>query len=611
MIAALNRADLRLVRRLLEQARPYWPHLGAILLLDLLATPLALLTPLPLKIAVDSVMGSEPLPGFVSGLVPAAWRESPMALLALAAVLQVAVLVFVQLREFAWWVLRVRAGEGVTLAFRSRLFRHAQRLSLAFHDRRGTSDSIFRIQWDAPGIQWLTIDGLIPFVSAAAMFGSMVYVIARLDGHLALVALCVGPVLLTLSRVYDRRTRHRYRVLKDLETSALGIVQEVLGALRVVKTFGREEREQERFLTQSGATARARMRLSFAEGTFGLLVNLTLGVGTALVLWVGVRNVLAGSLTTGALLMILAYIAQLYRPLETISTQVASLQDSLASVRRAFDLVDQIPDVTERPRARALGRARGALEFRDVGFTYDRQAVLRDVSFRIEPGARVGIAGPTGSGKTTLVSLLFRFYDPSAGQVLLDGVDVREYKLTDLRNQFAVVLQDSVLFATTIRENLAYGRPEASAAEIETAARNANAHDFITRLPDGYDTVLGERGMTLSGGEKQRLSIARAFLRDAPILILDEPTSALDADTEVQVVEALERLAAGRTTLIIAHRLSTIREVDRILVLDRGEVVEVGRRADLIAAGGVYAQLHRQQTERRAPAPSLTAAPEV
>ena len=462
MIAAVNRGDLRLVRRLLNQARPYWPHLAAILLLDLLATPLALLTPLPLKIAVDSVMGSEPLPGFVGGLVPLAWQQSPVTLLALAAVLQVVVLVFAQLRDLAWWVLRVRAGEGVTLAFRSRLFRHAQRLSLTFHDRRGTADSIFRIQWDAPGIQWLTIDGLIPFVSAAAMFGSMIYVIARLDVHLALVALCVGPVLFTLSRVYDRRTRHRYRALKDLETSALGVVQEVLGALRVVKVFGREEREQERFLHQSGASARARMRLSFAEGAFGLVVNLTLGVGAALVLFVGVQNVLAGGLTTGALLMILAYIAQLYRPLETISNQVASLQDSLASVRRGFDLLDETPDVTERPRAISVGRAKGTVEFRDVSFTYDREAVLRNVSFRIEPGARVGIAGPTGSGKTTLVSLLFRFHDASGGQVLLDGLDVREYKLTDLRNQFAVVLQESVLFATTIRENIAYGRPEAS-----------------------------------------------------------------------------------------------------------------------------------------------------
>jgi ATP-binding cassette subfamily B protein len=613
MIAALTRADLALYRGLLGQARPYWRHLAAILLLDLVATPLALLSPVPLKIVVDSVVGSEPLPEFVRVLLPGGSLDAPLALLAAAAGLQVAVLVLLQVRELAWYVLRARAGEGVTLAFRARLFRHAQRLSLAFHDRRGTAESVYRIQWDAPGIQWLTIDGIIPFVSAGFMFVSMVYVIARIDLQLALVALIVGPVLFTVSRVFDRRTRHRYRHLRELEVRAFAIVQEVLGALRVVKAFGREEREQERFVRQSDASAQARMRLSFAEGTFGALINVTLGVGAALVLFIGVRNVLAGSLTTGALLMVLSYLSQLYRPLETISHQVASLQDSLVSVRRAFELLDQVPDVTERPRARPLTRAAGAVEFRDVSFTYDRDAVIRSVSFRVESGARVGIAGPTGAGKTTLMSLLFRFYDPSAGQILLDGVDVRQYRLTDLRNQFAIVLQEPVLFSTTISENIGYGRPDASFAEIVAAARAANAHGFISGLPDGYDTVLGERGMTLSGGEKQRLSIARAFLKDAPVLILDEPTSALDAGTETLIVDALERLTAGRTTLIIAHRFSTMRDVDHMLVLDRGEIVEAGQRADLMAAGGLYARLYRQQMEQRVrpSSPGVTVGPEA
>jgi ATP-binding cassette subfamily B protein len=604
MIAALTRADLTTYRRLIAQARPYWPHLVAILLLDLVTTPLALLGPLPLKIAVDSVIGSEPLPRFIGAVLPGERLDSPLALLALAAGLQVAVLLLVQVRELAWYVLRARAGQGVTQAFRARLFRHAQRLSLAFHDRRGTADSEYRIQWDAPGIQWLTIDGIIPFVSAGVMFVSMVYVIARIDLDLALVALVVGPVLFVVSRTFDRRTRKRYDYLRQLDARALAIVQEVLGALRVVKAFGREEREQERFVSQSGATAAARMQLSFAEGMFGVLVNLTLGAGTALVLFIGVRNVLAGSLTTGAFLVVLSYLSQLYRPLETISHQVASLQDSLASVRRAFELLDEMPDVTERPRARALARAVGAVEFQDVSFTYDRDVVLRGVSFLVEPGMRVGIVGPTGAGKTTLVSLLFRFHDPTAGRVVLDGVDVGQYRLADLRNQFAVVLQEPVLFSTTIRENIAYGRPEAGFSDIVAAARAANAHDFISSLPDGYDTVLGERGMTLSGGEKQRLSIARAFLKDAPILILDEPTSALDAGTETLVVEALERLTSGRTTLIIAHRHSTIRGVDRILVLDRGEIVEAGRQIDLLAAGGLYARLYSQQMDGRVHFPS-------
>ena len=614
MIATFTRADVALFRRLFGQARPYWPHLAAIFLLDLVATPLALLGPVPLKIAVDNIVGSEPLPGFVRALLPWTGPDSTLTLLILAAGLQIAVLLLGQLRDLAVYVLRARAGLGVTLGFRARLFRHAQRLSLVFHDRRGTADSVYRIQWDAPGIQWVTIDGVIPFLSAGVMFAGMVYVIARMDLELALIALAVGPVLFVLSRTFDRRTRPRYHDLKELESGALGIVQEVLGALRVVKAFGHEEREQKRFVRQSGAGAQARMRLSFTEGTYWGLVNLTLGVGSALVLFIGVRNVLAGQLTTGALIMVLSYLSQLYRPLETISSQAASLQDSLASVRRAFELLDELPDVTERPAARPVGRAAGALEFRAVSFTYDREAVLRKLSFRVEPGTRMGIVGPTGAGKTTLVSLLFRFYDPTEGEVILDGFDIRDYRLADLRNQFAVVLQDPVLFSTTIRENIGYGRPEASAADIVAAARAANAHDFITHLPDGYDTVLGERGMTLSGGEKQRLSIARAFLKDAPVLILDEPTSSLDAATETLIVEALERLTRGRTTLIIAHRLSTLRDVDRILVLDHGQMVESGRPAELIAADGLFARLYRQQIEhgrRTLPSPLAVAPPDA
>jgi ATP-binding cassette subfamily B protein len=598
MIASLGRNDLRLLRRLLQQARPYWPHLAAILALDLLATPLALLTPLPLKLAVDHVIGAAPLPPLVAGLLPAAVEQSRLALLGVVAALQVAILLLLQLRELGWYVLRARAGEGVTLAFRTRLFRHAQRLSLALHDRRGTADSIYRIQWDAPSIQWLTIDGLIPFLAAAVMLAGMVSVIAWIDGELALVALGVAPVLFLLSRAYDRHTRHRYHHVKELETGALGVVQEVLGALRVVKAFGREETEQQRFLERSAAGVRARTRLSVLEGGFGLLVNLTTAVGGAVVLFVGARNVLAGTLSLGALLAVLAYLAQLYRPLETISHQVASLQASMAGARRALELLDQVPEVKERPHARPLARAAGAVEFRHVTFGYGARPVLRDLSFRVSPGTRVGIVGPTGAGKTTLVALLARFYDPADGEILLDGVDIRDYRLADLRRQFALVLQDPVLFSTTIRENIAYGRPEASFGEIRTAARAANADEFIAALPDGYGTPVGERGMTLSGGEKQRLAIARAFLKDAPILILDEPTSALDARTEALVVDALRRLMRGRTTFTVAHRLSAVRHADWLLVLDDGVIVEAGPPAELLARGGLYARLHRQQADQ-------------
>ncbi len=607
MIASLGRHDVRVLGRLLEQARPYWLHLAAILALDLLATPLALLAPLPLKLAVDHVVGAAPLPAPLDRLVPAGVQTSRLALLAVVAGLQVAILLLLHLRELAWYVLRARAGEGVTLAFRTQLFRHAQRLSLAFHDRRGTADSIYRIQWDAPSIQWLTIDGLIPFLAALAMLAGMVAVIGWIDLQLALVALTVAPILFVLSRAYDRHTRQRYHRVKELETGALGVVQEVLGALRVVKAFGREESEQQRFLERSAAGVQARVRLSVMEGWFGLLVNLTTAAGAAVVLFIGMKNVLAGTLTLGALLAVLSYLAQLYRPLETISRQVASLQDSMAGVRRALELLDQVPEVKERPRARPLRRAAGAVEFRNVTFGYERQPVLRDVSFRVAPGARVGIVGPTGAGKSTLVSLLTRFYDPAGGQILLDGVDIRDYRLADLRGQFAIVLQDPVLFSTTIRENIAYGRPGAALEDIQAAARAANAEAFIAALPDGYDTVVGERGMTLSGGEKQRVAIARAFLKDAPVLILDEPTSALDARTEALVLDALRRLMQGRTTLIVAHRLSTIRHVDFLLVLDGGRLLECGPPAELLARGGLYARLARHYAggEERRPGDSV------
>ncbi len=608
MIASLRRSDLRVLGRLLGQARPYWPHLAAILVLDLLATPLALLTPVPLKLAVDHVVGPAPLPGPLAGLLPSALAGSRLGLLGVVAAMQVAVLLLLHLRDWAWYVLRARAGEGVTLAFRTRLFRHAQRLSLAFHDRRGTADAIYRIQWDAPSIQWLTIDGLIPFVAAAVMLVTMVGVIAWIDLRLAVVALAVAPVLFALSRAFDRRTRHRYHHVKDLETRALGVIQEALGALRVVKAFGREDSEQQRFLERAAAGMRARLRLSVLEGGFGLLVNLTTAVGGAVVLFLGIQQVLAGTLSLGALLAVLAYLGQLYRPLETISRQVASLQDSMAGVRRALELLDQVPEVRERPHARSLPRAAGAVEFRRVSFAYERRPVLREVSFRVAPGTRVGIVGPTGAGKSTLVSLLARFYDPTDGQILLDGRDIRDYRLADLRRQFAFVLQDPVLFSTTIRENIAYGRPGASLDEVQAAARAANADGFIAALPEGYDTVVGERGLTLSGGERQRLAIARAFLKDAPLLILDEPTSALDARTEGLVVDALERLIRGRTTFTIAHRLSTLRHADWLLVLDHGRLVAAGPPSEVLGPDGLVPALRAADGPR---GPSVAVSPEA
>jgi ATP-binding cassette subfamily B protein len=562
-------------RRLLRQAQPYWPHLLGVFLVDLVATPLSLLGPIPLKIAVDTVIGSAPLPAFLAVVVPAWVGQSPLHLLGIAAVLQILVVFLSQLQGVAGHVLRTHTGEGLTMDFRAQLFRHVQRLAFAFHDSRGTADTIYRIQYDAPSIQWLTIYGMIPLITATVTLSSMIYVTAYLDWPLALVALSICPLLIALPPAYSWRMQRQYTDAKELESTMLGIVQEVLTSLRVVKAFGREEHEQERFVCQAYAGMGARIWLAFAEGAFGLLINVIIAAGTALVLFIGVRSVLAKRLTLGELLMVLAYLAQLYAPLATISDTAGRLVSSKVSIRRVFELLDEVPEVTERPHARPLKRATGAIAFRHVSFSYDNtQGVLHNISFAIRPGTCLGIAGRTGAGKSTLMSLLMRFYDPSTGQILLDGIDLRDYRLTDLRNQFAMVLQEPVLFSTSVAENIAYGRPGASFQDIVTAAKAANAHDFIDKLPDGYNTLVGERGMRVSGGERQRIALARAFLKNAPILILDEPTSSVDIATEAAIMDALTRLMAGRTTLMIAHRLSTLESCDARLVIDHGQIVQ-------------------------------------
>lgn len=561
----------KVLRRLLHESRRYWPHLAGIVLLDMLATPLSLLKPLALKIAIDCVIGSRPLPWNVGRFLPGWMTGSRLRVLAAAAVLQILIVVLLQAQALVSYLLNTQVGERLTLTFRAQLFRHIQRLSLSFHDTRGTADSLFRIEFDAPSIQAIVIHGVIPFISELVMLVAMIYVMALISWRLALVALTISPILFLASRSYDKRMGSQYEAVKELESQALGIVQEALAAVRVVKAFGRENSEHERFLRRSSEGLRRRVELAFAEGAFGSMVNVVTALGTGLVLFLGVRDVLSGTLTVGALLVVISYLSDLYGPLERMSTQIAALQSSFVSARRAFDILDEMPEVEEKPDARALVRATGRIEFRDVSFAYDpRNAILDKVSFSVPAGARVGIVGRTGAGKTTLVSLLTRFYDPSAGQVLLDGVDVRDYKLADLRNQFALVLQEPLLFSTSIAENIAYARPNASPGEIVEAAKAASADDFIAGLPGGYDTMVGERGMMVSGGERQRISLARAFLKNAPILILDEPTSAVDIATEAAILETMERLMRGRTSFIVSHRVSVLEKCDLVLRVEHG-----------------------------------------
>jgi ATP-binding cassette subfamily B protein len=576
-------ADLRLVRRLLGQARPYWGHIAAVFLLNMLAIPLALLAPVPLKIAVDCVIGSDALPGFLAAVVPGAVAQSESGVLVFAAGLVVGIALLTRLQALGSSLLRTYTGERLVLGFRGRLFRHVQRLSLGYHDTRGTADSLYRIQYDAAVIQYVALDVLIPFITAAITVIAMLYVTLRIDWQLALVALAISPVLVMTAQAYRRNLRRQSREVKNLETASLSVIQEVLGGIRVVKAFGQEDREEDRFVRRSHQGMRARLRLALAEGNMGLLIGLTTAIGTAAVLFIGVRHVLAGYLTLGALLLVMAYLAQLYAPLKTISRKVASLQSHLASAERAYAVLDEATDVPERPHARDLVTAAGDVSFRDVSFAYEEEyPVLQGICFEVVAGTRLGIAGTTGAGKTTLVSLLMRFYDPTAGQILLDGHDLRDYRLEDLRDQFALVLQEPVLFSTSIAENIAYARPGASVQQIEQAAKAANAHDFIVGLPSGYETLVGERGMRLSGGERQRIGLARAFLKDAPVLILDEPTSSVDLRTEAGIMDSMERLMQGRTTFMIAHRLSTLKNCDHVLVIEDGQVLSATSDVDTV-----------------------------
>jgi ATP-binding cassette subfamily B protein len=563
--------------RLLLQARPYWPHLGGLLALSLLAPGLRLLAPVPLKFAVDGVIGGQP-PAFLEAL-------SGPALLGLAAGLLVLVTLLSLLVGLAASVLGAYVGEQLVRSFRAALFRHAQRLSLTYHDANGTADSTYRIQYDAPAIQWVVVEGAAPLLAALFTLVVMVAVVAIIDWQLALVALMAAPVLFALSHFYGRRLRKQAKEVAEVESSAMAVVQEVLGAIRVVKAFGQEDREHARFVDRSQQSLGARLQMAFFTGLLSLLVGLAVAGGTAAVLYVGATHVLDEQLSLGDLLVVMAYLAQLYGPMETLSKKVADLQGSLVCAERAFSLLDQSPDVAERSGARVLDRATGTVEFQDVWFAYpDNPPVLRDINFRVRTGARVGIEGRTGAGKTTLISLLARFYDPSEGRVLLDGMDLRDLDLAGLRNQIALVLQEPVLFSASIAENIAYARPWATQEEIEDAARAANAHDFIMATPGGYETLVGERGMRLSGGERQRISLARAFLKDAPILVLDEPTSSVDVNTEGLIMDALERLMMGRTTFIIAHRLSTLEGCDVRLRLEAGALT-VGPSQRLQPAG--------------------------
>lgn len=567
--------DARILRRLFGEARPYWLLILATFCLSLLAAPLTLLTPVPLKIVVDNVIGDHPPPGWLDALVPHSVLTSNNALLIFTCAMFAGVALLTELQSLSQTVLQTYTGEKLLLRFRSKLFQQSQRLSLMYHDSVGTADSTYRVIEDAKSVQYVASESLIALVTAAVTLVAMLYVTFTIDWVLALITVAVTPILGVLSVRFRQQLRVRSRQVKKLESGALSVIQEVFTGLRLVKAFSQEEHEHARFRARATDGMLARVRLAFAKARYSLAVGAVVGVGGALVLYAGARRVESGAITLGDLILVMGYLAQLYAPVKSMAKNAGTLQNFLASAERAFGLLDQAPDVPERADARPITRAAGAVEFEDVSFEYQAgRPALHEVSFAVPAGAKVGIAGHTGAGKSTLMNLLIRFHDPTSGRIELDGLDIREYRLADLRRQFGIVLQEPILFSTTVAENIAYARPDATSEAIEEAACAANADEFIAALPEGYDTQVGERGMRLSGGERQRISLARAFLRDAPILILDEPTSSVDVETEAIILQAMERLMAGRTSFMIAHRLSTLDICDMRLELVGGDLVQ-------------------------------------
>jgi ATP-binding cassette subfamily B protein len=555
-------------------AKPCWPHLASITLLSLISTPLALLGPLPLKIAVDTVIGEQAMPRWIHLWAPHAWHATKASSLMFAAGLLLAIAVLSSLQSLLSWLLQTYTGERLVHDLRAQLLWHAQRLSLAFHDRRGPNDTAYRIQYDAPAVQNLLLQGVIPLFTSFVGFVAVLVVTLQISPKLAAISLIISPVLFVLARNSSKKVRSGYDEIRELDSSAMLVLHEALAAVRSVKAFGQESHEDELFRRKSRLRMKEQIRLATIQAAFHVLIGLSIAGATAVTLVIGITQVRQNLITVGELLLVMAYMAQLYEPLRTISTKIPELQSSISSLTRATAILDEIPEISETENAIPTRRVEGNIEMRNVGFQYSvgSRKVLHDVSFEVPAGACVGIIGASGSGKSTLINLITRFYDPSEGQVFLDGIDIRQYDLRDLRRQFSIVLQEPMLFSTTVAGNIAYGDPNANREEVITAAKLANAHDFIEALPQGYNTPIGEKGVRLSGGERQRIAIARAFLKNAPIVILDEPTSSVDVKTESAIMGGIQNLAHGRTTFMIAHRLSTLERCDTVLVMKDGRL---------------------------------------
>jgi ATP-binding cassette, subfamily B, bacterial len=588
-------------------ARLIWPYRKYFIVAFLAVlgdTATSLLQPWPLKMVFDNVFRSKPLAPVLATPITAVFGHGREGVLYFALVATVVLALLSGISTFIESFVMVRIANGVLFDLRRRLYWHIQRLSLSYHEGRRTGDLSRTLMNDAQYVQDMIASGVLDFVVSILTLIGMVVVMFALNWRFALIALSITPFLFATVYRYTPRIKRASRAVRRKDGAISSIVQEVLSSMRVVQAYTREDFEQSRFERENRQLVAMGIQASTLRAALGPVADLLVAIGTVLVLWYGAHEVLAQHLTVGTLLVYIAYLGRLYSPMRDLSKLSDTMYRASVGMERIFDVLETERSVRDLPGARAAGPLRGQIAFEHVSFGYRaKNLVLKDISFSVEPGQVVALVGSTGAGKTTLASLIPRFNDPARGSVRVDGRDVRSYMLASLRSQIALVLQETILFYGTVRENIAYGRPEATLEEIIAAAKTANAHAFITALPDGYETLIGERGVTLSGGQRQRIALARAIIRDAPILLLDEPTTGLDASSEALVVEGMARLMAERTVLVIAHRLSTIMRADLILVLEHGEIVERGTHQELLTRGGRYAELYELQFRGQAPVP--------
>ncbi len=585
-------------RLILGLVKPYRGWLTIVFIAMIVETAMSLAAPWPLKVVIDNVVGNHKLPEWLLWIhdLPFANSRTGLALFAGISIVVIAAIGAVASYIDNYYTESV--GQWVANDLRLKVYHHLERLSLAYYDTHQTGSLLSTISDDVGTIQDFassaTLTILIDLLTIIGILGVMFW----LNWDFALIAVSVTPFLLLFVARFKKAVKKATHEVRKRQSDIVAVVQQGLESVRAVKAFNREELEEDRLSQASRATVEAALKARRVKSLLSPVVTVTVSLCTAFVLWRGADLIMDHAMTVGALTVFLAYLSKFFKPVQDLAKMTNTIAQTAVGLERVRAILEADTIIPQRPDARAPGALRGDIVFEKVAFAYDPEApVLREVNLKIAAGQRIGIVGPTGGGKSTVVSLIPRFYDPTGGVVRVDGVDIRDYTLEGLREQLGFVLQDTALFRGTIRENIAYGRAGATEAEILEAAKLANADEFISRMPHGYDTMVGERGSTLSGGQRQRIGIARALVRNAPILILDEPTAALDTESEKLVMEALERLMKGRTVITIAHRLSTIRDAHKIVVLKNGLVAEEGTHDELVKRGGVYAELHRIQTQ--------------